>query len=178
MEPVETAEVAVPPPSIADGVERRLDPAMIQVDRVGGLVTTVLLGGGTLFSVIVEGIAGVRGLLLLVHFAAAVAVFAALAAWAWIWPPLRWKHASYRVDERGIRLREGVWWRSETDVPRSRIQHTDVSQGPLERAFEIATLVIHTAGTEHSQVVVQGLSKDAAFRIRDNLLHVGAGDAV
>lgn len=182
MEPSEssTSESVMPPaePAVDDGVERRLDPATIQVDRLGGLVTTVVVGGGALLSAGIGALAGERGAALVAHGMGAIALASVLALWAWHWPRRRWEHASYRVDPRGIRVCDGVWWRTETDVPRSRIQHTDVTQGPIERLYDIATLVIHTAGTEHSQVVVQGLSKSVAFRIRDNLLHVGSGDAV
>lgn len=29
----------------------------------------------------------------------------------------------------GLKVSRGIWWRSESFVPRSRIQHTDVNQG-------------------------------------------------
>ncbi len=63
-------------------------------------------------------------------------------------------------------------------MPRSRVQHTDVSQGPLERRFDLATLVLHTAGTQHAAVSLGGLSHKAALAIRDYLIEGGAGDAV
>ena len=42
-------------------------------------------------------------------------------------------------------------------MPRSRIQHTDVTQGPFERWLGLGTLVIYTAGTEHAAVPIEGL---------------------
>ena len=44
-----------------------------------------------------------------------------------------------------------------TNVPRSRVQHTDVSQGPLERNHGLGTLVVYTAGTDHAKVELGGL---------------------
>jgi hypothetical protein len=94
------------------------------------------------------------------------------------WPAIEHRHAFYKVDERGIEIRRGVWWRKETHVPRSRVQHTDVSQGPLERGHGLATLVIYTAGTDYAKVELSGLDHATALRIRDHLL-VGEGtDAV
>jgi len=94
------------------------------------------------------------------------------------WPAIAYRHASYRVDDLGIEIRRGVYFREVTSVPRSRVQHTDVSQGPLERRFGLGTLVIHTAGTAHSEVTVAGLDHTVAGRIRDHLLPGTKGDAV
>jgi membrane protein YdbS with pleckstrin-like domain len=63
-------------------------------------------------------------------------------------------------------------------VPRSRVQHTDVSQGPLERRYGLGTLVIYTAGTSHSRVNLEGLDHEVARRIRAHLLPKDEGDAV
>jgi membrane protein YdbS with pleckstrin-like domain len=84
----------------------------------------------------------------------------------------------YRVDADGIEIRKGVIWRSVVNVPRSRIQHTDVSQGPLERNFALSTLHVFTAGTEHSEVTLAGLQHSRALRIRDHLLTGGEHDGV
>jgi len=102
----------------------------------------------------------------------------ALACRAFFWPPVRYRHVAYRLDERGLTIRRGVFWHSVASVPRSRVQHTDVSQGPIERAFGLATLVVHTAGTQNASVALGGLSRETAFRMRDDLLDVGEEDAV
>lgn len=62
-------------------------------------------------------------------------------------------------------------------MPRSRVQHTDVSQDPIERGFGLGTLVIYTAGTDHARVDLSGLEQATALRIRDYLLpdHKDAG---
>ena len=72
---------------------------------------------------------------------------AALAWQLYRWPAISYRFASYRLDASGFEIRRGVYWRTITNVPRSRVQHTDVSQGPLERRFGLGTLVIYTAGT-------------------------------
>ena len=60
-------------------------------------------------------------------------------------------------------------WRSVTHVPRSRVQHTDVSQGPLERRYGLGTLVVYTAGTDHARVSLPGLAWETALALRDEL---------
>jgi uncharacterized protein len=70
----------------------------------------------------------------------------------------------------GLLLRRGVWWRKESFVPRARIQHTDVDEGPIARRFGIATLKVFTAGSEVSELEVEGLAKADALALRDRLL--------
>ena len=76
----------------------------------------------------------------------------------------------YRVDESGVRIRRGVLWRKVISIPTSRVQHTDVSQGPLQRRYELATLTVHTAGTQGASIALSGLEHGVAKRLRDHLL--------
>lgn len=80
----------------------------------------------------------------------------------------------------GVLLKRGVLWQTETFVPRPRIQHTDVTQGPIARHFGIATIKIFTAGSAIGQLSVEGLPYDDAVALRDRLLgRAGTGhDAV
>lgn len=98
--------------------------------------------------------------------------------WSYRWPAIEYRHIAYRVDDEGIEIRSGVVWRTVANVPRTRVQHTDVSQGPLERKHGLGRLVIYTAGTAHSKVELPGLEHHMALSIRDHLLPRGAGDAV
>ena len=80
-----------------------------------------------------------------------------------------WRHSAWCLDEAGFTLRRGRLWRRETRVPQSRVQHLDLRRGPLQRHFGLSTLVIHTAGTRHSAVTINGLAADDAERLRDTL---------
>lgn len=168
---------AAPDPTIADGVERRLDPQSITLERIARAIFTAVLGAvsfvGLLVLMLSVGPTRVGVLLLLAGWAC---LMAGLAALAWFWPPLRYRHTSYRLDADGIRIRRGVVWRSVTSVPQSRVQHTDVSQGPLERTFGLATLIVHTAGTQNASVSLGGLRHADALRIRDHLIDVDDRD--
>lgn len=111
-----------------------------------------------------------------------VAGSTALAALCLGWPRLRHRHTSYRADDRGLQIRRGVWWRSHLFVSRSRIQHTDVSQGPLQRRFGIASLTVHTAGTHNAATQLSGLSHQNALAARELLTaengHGGLSDGI
>jgi hypothetical protein len=56
-----------------------------------------------------------------------------------------------------------------TIVPLRRIQHLDVSQDVLEREFSLGRLVVHTAGSRSSDVVIPGLKLEMAERMRDEV---------
>lgn len=81
----------------------------------------------------------------------------------------RHRRTLWRLDENGFALQRGRWWQTESRVPISRVQHLDLKRGPLERAFHLATLVVHTAGTRMSAVSVSGLDGDDAEHLRDRL---------
>ena len=89
------------------------------------------------------------------------------------WPALAYRRTRYIVSPLGIEIRRGVIWRSVTNVPRSRVQHTDVTQGPIMRRHNLATLVMYTAGTQHAMVSLPGLSHEIALQLRDFLIRGG-----
>ena len=163
--------------SIADGVSRQVDPRWIIVRRVRGLIFTAVVTMGSLTMILLVSITNWSPWPLLVLPVWATAV-GALAWHTRRWPEISYRHVSYRVDESGLEIQRGVYWRTVTNVPRSRIQHTDVSQGPLERRHDLGTLVVYTAGTQHSQVKLPGLEYTIAQRIRTHLLPSDHGDAV
>lgn len=171
--PVESAE-----PSIADGTVRRLDPRAISFHRVVGWIVTAVISG---VLAIAAGILAATGAPYWVKLLVASAWLPMTLALAWLghrWPEVEHRHLSYTVDALGIEIRRGVWWRQEVHVPRSRVQHTDVSQGPLERHFGLGTLRIYTAGTQHAQVELGGLAHETALQVRDHLLSSRGDDAV
>jgi membrane protein YdbS with pleckstrin-like domain len=81
----------------------------------------------------------------------------------------RQRRTQWLLDADGFALARGHWWRRETRVPASRVQHLDLKHGPLERRWRLATLVIHTAGSKMSAVSVSGLDAADAERLRDRL---------
>ncbi len=174
----QTTGTSIAGTSIADGRDRSLDPRSVIVARIAGafwmLVLTVPLASFGLLWLLLSPVNAP----MLAALGAGTLVCLALAAWSFFWPALRYRHASYRLGERGLWIRRGVVWRSEISVPKSRVQHTDVSQGPLQRRFDLATLVLHTAGTQHAAVTLGGLAHEMALEIRDHLIEGGPDDAV
>jgi len=182
----ETAEMADPaglaataPGGIADGVRRSLNPKVIPLQRTIGAIVTgcVSLPLGVAVGVLWAAFGPppvVWGSML----GSWAAVTGGLGWWLHRWPVLHHRYASYAVHPDGIEIRKGVIWRQAISVARSRVQHTDVSQGPLERKYGLGTLGVYTAGTDHAKVSLDGLEHDTALRIRDHLLPPAGDDAV
>ncbi|MBA3270046.1 MAG: PH domain-containing protein [Acidobacteria bacterium] len=154
--------------------DHRLDPRSVTLQReIGWYVTAGM------------SVAFIIGLILLFGFRrwywwAPVWTLGSIGL-AWLsyrWAEIEYRHTSYRVDGDGIEITSGVYWRQVCNVPRSRVQHTDVAQGPLERKHGLGRLVIYTAGTAHSKVMLPGLEHHTALTIRDHLLPRESADAV
>ncbi len=82
----------------------------------------------------------------------------------------RWLYTRWRLDDDGFRLLKGRWWQKEIFIPRSRVQHLDIQNGPMERSRGLATLIIHTAGTQSHALKQQGFSLETATHLRNALV--------
>ncbi|WP_341716710.1 PH domain-containing protein [Micromonospora sp. FIMYZ51] len=102
------------------------------------------------------------GLGVLVLFAVWRAVTIVRAVHAW----------GYAERENDLLVRHGLLVRRLSIVPYSRMQFVDVSAGPLERAFDLATVQLHTAAAA-SDARVPGLRPAEASRLRDRLTALG-----
>lgn len=166
-------------PELQPATVRKLDPAYVPFQRAVGWIVTACASAAVLATV---------GTLWLTSELPRWAALLMVPAWlsgtlglAWfthVWPAIHYRYASYTLDGEGIEIRSGVWWREVISVPRSRVQHIDVSQGPMERSYGLGRLVLYTAGTEHSRVELAGLSHGVALNLRNYLLPRGSDDAV
>jgi len=102
-----------------------------------------------------------------------------VVAWlCWRLPPVYYRALEFGVDAHGITIQRGLLWRSRIALPRIRVQHTDVSQGPLQRRFGVATLKLYTAGSRYTKIELPGLAHAEALALRDALLARGGDSGV
>jgi len=105
---------------------------------------------------------------------------------------LRYDSTWYVMTSRSLRVRRGIWTIHETTITFENVQNVEVSQGPLQRYFDIASVRVDTAGggkpaghqggaSEGHRGLIEGISD--APRIRDLILsrlqrsmHAGLGD--
>jgi putative membrane protein len=84
----------------------------------------------------------------------------------------RWQATTYRVDDRALHFRSGVFSPDETVVPLERIQAVDTIAGPIQRLFGVTGLHVQTpGGGEDGDVVLSALSARAAADLRAALGH-------
>jgi uncharacterized protein len=177
--PSRTTGAAGDPASAADRY-RQLDPRAIPFQRTVAAIFAAVVAVGSGFLAVVQlpddGVPSATDIAV-----TALLWLAGNALFTWHtqrWQAIDYRHTWYRLDDRGIEIRRGVFWREVVNVPRSRVQHTDVSQGPLERRYGLGTLVVYTAGTDHAKVTLSGLSHDVALDIREQLMPDRGTDAV
>ena len=91
-----------------------------------------------------------------------------------------WAYATWRfsVDDRLLSMRFGMLFVEDRRVPVPRMQHVDISRGPIERLFGLATFVVFTAGNEGSAFRLPGLSQARAEALRDGVLRARGRDVV
>src|SRR3954447_20081660 len=81
-------------------------------------------------------------------------------------PELRWARWRYEVRDEEIDLRHGTVRITRTLVPMLRVQHVDTTQGPLDQALGLATVVVHTAA---GTTTIPALDQAHAGRLRDRI---------
>jgi hypothetical protein len=82
----------------------------------------------------------------------------------------------YAEREDDLLVRRGVMFRRLSVVPYGRMQFVDVSAGPLERVFGLATVRMHTAAAA-TDARIPGLDRAEAARLRDQLAELGEAQA-
>ena len=136
------------------------------------------LAGATALAVPLVAVAGLaRGLPTVVRVGLLLAAGLAVALALW-WPGLCYRGWRYRLTEQAIELRHGVLTLRRSVVPYFRVQHVDVSQGPVERALGLARLKVHTASAG-SDASLPGVGLDRAEEVRRLVLdRAEEGDGV
>ncbi|GAB1328351.1 PH domain-containing protein [Streptomyces sennicomposti] len=159
--------------------------------ETGSLEEGMTAGGEPVWTALRPGLLRMRRLLLVVWLgliAVAVGVVLGLTAgplWSafallpvavavWGWRVLGRNWRSWRYAERAddLLISRGVLWHEETVVPYGRMQLVEVTSGPVERRFGLATVQLHTAAAA-TDATIPGLDPAEAERLRDRLTELG-----
>ena len=145
----------------------RVSPRLATVRRIGLLVVWVPLGA---LAVV---------LLWLVHaWLGALAALVAVLGLAWVWTVVGRTVRSWGYAERAddLLVTKGVLRRQLVVVPYGRMQFVDLTAGPLDRRFGLATVQLHTAAAA-TDASIPGLVPAEAARLRDRLAARGEATA-
>ena len=157
-------------PSFVDGRERHVDPSTVRVGRIVGLSMVLSISAIPLILVTIGwATGGIPSVVSAALLAVWVLLLVSFLLLTYHWPAVRYRHLLYLVEDDGLRIRRGVFWRKVIWIPITRVQHTDVSQGPIQRRLGVGTLTIHTAGTAGSSIDLPGLEHHLASRLSDHL---------
>jgi uncharacterized protein len=107
---------------------------------------------------------------------AAMAAVVVYAVWRSIVTVRAVRAWGYAERDQDLLVRHGLLVRRLSIVPYARMQYVDVTAGPLERAFGLATVQLHTAAAA-SDAKVPGLPPAEAARLRDRLTALGEVEA-
>jgi membrane protein YdbS with pleckstrin-like domain len=127
------------------------------------VVVAVVGGGGAAASNGAAG-AGVAVAVVVVGAVCLFVVFRRFRAWA------------YQERDEDLVVSRGVMFRRQSVVPYGRMQFVDVTAGPVERLFKLATVKLHTAAAA-SDARIPGLEREEAARLRDRLAELGEAKA-
>ncbi len=146
-----------------------LDPRHVTVTRIGSAITALV---PLTAAIILEAVEIVpRGVVI-------VPVAMLLAYYVFIVPTRKYRHWGYDMGADRLRIVSGYLFYSDTIVPFGRIQHIDVAQGPIQRPFGLATLIVHTAGNHNSSVGLPGLIHADAIAMREAIRSRIARDTI
>jgi membrane protein YdbS with pleckstrin-like domain len=145
---------------------RRPSPRLLSLRRlqVGAVTLVVALVVGV-------GLAAANGWAGLAALAVVAAGFVAE-----LFARRRFHTWGYAEREDDLLVRRGVMFSRLSVVPYGRMQFIDVTAGPLERAFGLATVRLHTAAAA-SDARIPGLAREEAARLRDRLAELGEAQA-
>lgn len=147
---------------------KRVSPALTKVRRIMAIPPLALIAVVT--ATLAAAGVGPEWLTLLFGVAAVAAL--AAAAWTWSWAPRNTASWGYAEDQDDLLVTGGVMFRRLVAVPYGRMQFVDVQAGPIDRAFGIASVTLHTASTE-TAATIPGLLADEATRLRNRLTELG-----
>lgn len=88
----------------------------------------------------------------------------ALVVWLGVLPSVRHARWRYELTDDYLEIARGIIWRKRFVIPFIRVQNTDTRQGPIMRAFGLASATVATAAGEH---VIPGLDSEVAEQLRD-----------
>lgn len=75
----------------------------------------------------------------------------------------------YLIRENDLSFQKGLIVYKITTVPFNRIQHVEVTQGVLEKAFKLSSIKLFTAGGSASDLSIPGLPTNVAQNLKEFL---------
>lgn len=88
-----------------------------------------------------------------------------LVVFLFVLPPIRYARWRYAMSSDFLDIAKGIIWKKRYMIPFIRVQNTDTKQGPILRAFRLASVTVSTAAGSHE---IPGLDMEEAENVRDS----------
>ncbi len=151
-------------PFAPEGVEwTPVSPRLVTVRLIGTAITFAVVALPLLVLAVVFG--GWWSWTLL-------AVWLLLGLWTMLLVPRQVRAWGYAEREDDLLVRHGVMFKEMVVVPYGRMQFVDVQAGPVDRAFDLSKVQLHTASSG-TDAAIPGLHPAEAARLRDRLASRG-----
>lgn len=145
--------------------EQKLDPRIKNVWRINDAIWIILgfVCCFVPFAIVVaadpgESWAGVVCITLVAALVGMLVIFLVIL------PPIRYVRWRYELSDEYLDIAKGIIWRKRYIIPFIRVQNTDTRQGPILRAFKLASVTVSTAAGSHE---IPGLDTQSAEELRD-----------
>lgn len=140
----------------------QLDPRVKAVWRINDAIWITVIGlcAGSCIALLML----VPGVWLWPLIVFGIVMVVAYVVWLVVLPPIRYVRWRYEVSDDYLDIAKGIVWRKRYTIPFIRVQNTDTRQGPILRAFKLASVTVATAAKEH---VIPGLEFQTAEQLRD-----------
>jgi len=87
----------------------------------------------------------------IIGFVISISVLCIIMVLVLIWIKAFYNSLEYIIANDSIKMKKGVFWREQVTVPYLKITNIDVTQGPVQRLFNIGTIRVQTAGAGGAQ---------------------------
>jgi membrane protein YdbS with pleckstrin-like domain len=154
---VRIPDTALTPVSSRFWLARQVELTLLGLPTIGaGLAGAVLLRGGIAWGIPAATVAWLAG--------------------SWFVEYGRYRAWGYAERGDDLIVNRGLLFRRLSVVPYGRMQFIDVTAGPVDRLFGLATVQLHTAAAA-TDARIPGLRREDAYALRDRLTALGEARA-
>lgn len=129
------------------------------------IIVTIILLAGIYFAKEVLELGWVIEYSIYLYWVVGIIVVLLLVS-TFIYPTIEYRQWKYMITNDKVDFIEGIFSTKRTIIPIVRIQQIAISQGIINKHFNIVDLKIHTAGGSH---VIPNIEKEKALEISEYL---------
>lgn len=111
------------------------------------IVSAILIGGSYFLTTKLEFLSGTPSLYM--NIGVSIIIFFMILNTI-VYPSIEYKQWKYRITKDKIEFSEGIYWIKTVVIPIVRVQHIKISEGPINRKYNLANLQIYTAGGSYT----------------------------